>query len=192
MPTIKNALDDFKTLQNYKYHFKVAHNKKISDFFLTFEDSDFYHIVGFQYLKDIDIPKSPTQLFTKINNGKINDTILSKSKFYTHIEDSSANVKERIYGAQFLKTYLESNNIIVKYIKNKNPYSKIQADFFIKSMVNNQEVLIFIRERQNGEYCICSFFINPCSQYAGIKAYWRFKSRININTNDEYILLNKD
>ena len=57
MDNISLALNNFKELMNCNYDFIIVCNKQKSDIKLTFESKDFYHLVGFQYLKDIDIPK---------------------------------------------------------------------------------------------------------------------------------------
>ena len=196
MPIVSNALNAFRKLLDYQYHFTVSYSKKMYDMLLVFDERDFYHLAGFQYLSDIDIPKSAKQLFGRIDSGKINDNTLSGSVNYLKVNDSYANVKDRIQGLQYLGEYIESNNIIFKYIKNMNRYSLIEADFMLKSIVNHKEAYIFIRKRSKSDtYCICSFFVNQGVEYKGIRAYWLYKSRINLLNNREDILfdkLNKD
>lgn len=131
MPTISNALNAFRKLLDYQYHFTISYSKKLFDILLVFDERDFYHLAGFQYLSDIDIPKSAKQLFGRIDSGKINDNTLSGSANYLKVNDSYANVKDRIHGLQYLCEYIESNNIIFKYVKNMNRYSAIKADLFV-------------------------------------------------------------
>ena len=192
MPTISNALNAFRKLLDYQYHFAISYSKKMFDILLVFDERDFHHLAGFQYLSDIDIPKSAKQLFCKIDSGKINDNTLSDSVNYLKVNDSYANVKDRIHGLQYLREYIESNNIIFKYVKNMNRYSSIEADFMIKSIVDHKEAYIFIRKRSKSDtYCICSFFVNPGVEYKGVRSYWLYKSKINIDTNEETILYNR-
>lgn len=192
MPTISNALGTFRKLLDYQYHFTVSYSKKMFDILLVFDERDFHHLAGLQYLSDIDIPKSAKQLFRKIDSGKINDNILSTSVNYLKVNDSYANVKDRIHGLQYLCEYIESNNIIFKYVKNMNRYSSIEADFMIKSIVNHKAAYIFIRKRSKSDtYCICSFFVNPGVEYKGIRPYWLYKSKINLLNNTEKIFIDK-
>ena len=73
-----------------------------------------------------------------------------------------------------------------------NRYSSIKADYLITSTVNHKTAYIFLRERKRDDsYCICSFFIESQTRYLGIKAYWLYKSKININTGIEEILYNR-
>lgn len=192
MPTISNALNAFRKLLDYQYHFAISYSKKLFDILLVFDERDFYHLAGFQYLSDIDIPKSAKQLFSKIDSGKINDNTLSDSANYLKVNDSYANVKDRIHGLQFLREYIESNNIIFKYVKNMNRYSSIRADFMIKSTVDYKEAYIFIRKRSKSDtYCICSFFVNPGTEYKGVRSYWLYKSKINLLNDTEEVFLDK-
>lgn len=133
MDTIQNAFNNFQNLTNYKYSFIIANRKKIYKIKLTFSNKDFYHLAGFQYLTDIDIPKNPTALYKKINDTKISDTYLKMSVNYEKIDESYTNVKDRIWGLQFLEEYLENKNIICKYVKYMNKYSAINADYLISA-----------------------------------------------------------
>ena len=192
MDTVKQALTAFVKLFDYNYKFIISCQKKLNEIKLTFVDKDFYHLAGFQYLKDIDIPKTPNVLYQKINNDKINDAYLETSVCYEKVNDSYANVKNRIWGLQFLREYLENKNLVCKYVKYMNIYSRIEAEYLIISTLNHKTAYIFIRKRNNqDDYCICSFFIEPETEYKGIKAYWLFKSKINIYTNEEEIFYNR-
>ena len=58
MDNILSALSNYKNLLNYNYNFVIAYSKQTDNVKLTFEKKDFYHLVGFQYLTDIDIPQN--------------------------------------------------------------------------------------------------------------------------------------
>ena len=192
MPNISGALESYRYLLKSRYSFSISVNKKRYDISLTFKDSEFFHLVGFQYLSDIDIPKSHTQLFSKIDNGKINDSVLAKSVYYRKVDESYANVEERIEGVRCLREYIESDNIVFKYIKNRNMYSSIRADFMLKSTVNQKTAFLFLKQRTNEEfYCICSFFVNPQNEYYGARAYWLYKSRVFLENGEETVLYNR-
>lgn len=192
MSIIESALQGFTKLLDFQYSFTIAYQKQIHNIVLNFNKKDFFHSAGFQYLKDIDIPKTPDHLFAKIRNGEINDKYLESSEFYKKVKDSYANVKSRIWGLQFIEEYLENRNLVCRYIKNKNIYSTIDADYLIKSTVYHKTAYIFLKRRKNrNEYCICSFFVEPKTDYNGIKAYWLFKAKINLITKEERVLYNR-
>lgn len=192
MDSILSALSNYKNLLNYNYNFVIACNKQKENVKLTFEAKDFYHLVGFQYLTDIDIPKNEKQLFKKVESFRINDEYLSKSIYYTKVESSFANVKERIEGFKDVDKFIENKNIVCKYIKNKNPSSSIKADYLIKSTIYNRTAYMFLRKRnKRNDHCMCPFFMQPQNDYNGQKAYWLYKDRECILDNSVEVLLDK-
>lgn len=189
MDDIQTAYREFNELiQKYKFDLRISCHKKLVKILLDFRENDFHHIAGFQYLKDIDIPKSGKEIFKKIVLGEISDEFLQKSKFYYTAQDSYANVHERIYSIRFLKAHLENRNIICEYIKGNNKYSQIKADYVIKSTLEGNTAYIFLKKRNNADtYCICSFF-NPLAEYNGCKAFWLYKARINTVKEETVVL----
>ncbi len=193
MGDIQDALVMFQHMMGYKYNFVVSYKKTAYQLELSFAEKDFRHMAGLHYLKDIDIPKTPKVLFDKIRNEKINDEYLKESVYYLQIEESHAKVKDRISGLNFLEQFLDSKNLICKYVKYRNIYSSIDADYLIKSTVNHITAYIFLRRRnkESNDYCICSFFIEPESEYNGISVYWLYKSKIDLSDGSESILYNR-
>lgn len=194
MDAISTALTSFKDLSLYEYKFRIAYKKQLYDLELNFDNEDFYHCAGLQYLKDIDIPKNASKLFREIVNGKITDDYLEKSKKYP-FPKPGIDVQKRILHLGVLRKYIEADNAIWKYVKEQNVGSQINADYMIVSTVDNVEAYIFLRKRSsdpnNLKYCICSFFVNPIRTYNGAKAYWFYKSKVNLETNEEQIYYQK-
>ena len=193
MGDIQDALATFQYMMGYKYKFVISYKKVAYSIELTFDSKDFHHMAGLHYLKDIDIPKTPKVLFDKITNEKINDKYLKESVYYFQIEESYAKVKDRISGLRFLEQFLDSKNLICKYVRFRNIYSNIDADYLIKSAVNHMTAYIFLkkRDKRSNDYCICSFFIEPKSEYNGINVYWLYKSKIDLGSGSENILYNR-
>ena len=193
MGNIQNALATFQHMMGYKYNFVIAYKKNAYQLELTFDEKDFRHIAGLHYLNDIDIPKTPKVLFDKIRNEKINDDYLKESVYYFQIDESYAKVKDRISGLKFLEQFLDNKNLICKYVKYKNIYSNINADYLIKSTVNHITAYLFLkrRDKESNNYCICSFFIEPENEYNGISVYWLYKSKINLENGSEDVLYNR-
>ncbi len=193
MGDIQDALAMFQRMTGYKYNFVVSYKKIAYQLELTFDEKDFRHMAGLHYLNDIDIPKTPKVLFDKIRNEKISDEYLEGSIYYFKIEESHAKVKNRIFGLRFLEQFLDGKNLICKYVRYKNIYSKIDADYLIKSTVNYMTAYIFLRRRdkESNNYCICSFFIEPENEYNGISVYWLYKSKIDLSNASENILYNR-
>lgn len=79
-------------------------------------------------MTDIDIPKSPTRLLKKIDSHKINDELIGSSMNYLEVNDSYANVRDRIYGLQYLKEYINS----------RTDYFGIRSYWLYKSCVDTK------------------------------------------------------
>ena len=110
------------------------------------------------------------------------------------VKDSNAIVKDRIHDFRYIEKFLDSKNLVFNYVGYLNTNSKIDADYVIKSTYQRITAYIFIRERTNNtnnEYCICSFFTNSPSDYTGQKAYWRYKAKTYIQTNETKIFIDK-
>ena len=152
---------NFSKLFNNEYRFEVAKKTDIIAITLDFKEEDFHHLIGFKYLKDLDIPKKKKIAFTKVMDKKITYDFISSSKKFKNIKDSYADVESRVHCFQAIEEYLDTKNIIFKYIQNKNKYSSIRADFLIESTFNHETVYIFLTKRdefdRNSNYVMCSF-----------------------------------
>jgi len=97
MVGIKNTAVCFGELFCKTYEVSIAAKGNIrTDFSIDFLKKDFFHVVGLQYIKDIDLGKNPEEVYDKIMTDGINDDLLEKSSFYLEVEDNYVNVKERI------------------------------------------------------------------------------------------------
>lgn len=182
----------FEKLLGIVYDIKISLGKrKLQSFILDFRKKDFYHLVGLQYLKDLDLGKSPSIILDNILSGRINDSLLSKSSNYLVVDENYVVVKERIAAFQYIEECLDSKSIIFKYVRNKNPYSKIDADFLLEVSLNSSIYYIFLKQRKKEEtYRLCSFF-EKRSDYYGNKAYWLYKEKIHISSSKSTILYNR-
>ena len=78
-----------------RYEFHVSDKRKIKKINLKFSEKDFFHLAGFQHLKDVALPRNRSTTIKDILNGKITDKLLSRSKFYVNISKDEKNIKER-------------------------------------------------------------------------------------------------
>lgn len=192
MDSIKFALNKFSEMTNYKYLFQIAYKKQIYELTLSFDLKDFSHMAGLHYLKDIDIPKNASKLCPKIEDGSINDEYLRKSKKYNASSDNVKDIESRIFNIRYIEQFLDSRNLVFNYLSSLNRRSVIEADYLIKSTYNNVTAYIFIRKRrENSEYCICSFFVDPPMSYIGEKAYWWYKAKRHMPTNSLTVFIDK-
>lgn len=188
MDIILSAATGYARLFGKQYYFEIAHKKQMEAVNLTFEKSDFFHIVGLQYLKDIDFGKDSKQVFDHILNQTITDEALAKSSFYNNVEENYVNVETRIKYFQYIESFLDSNNLIFKFIGNKNPHSKIRAEYLIEVVCGMKTFEIFLLKRKDSDtYRIVSFFEKKV-QYHCEKRYWLYKEKCNILTGEKIVL----
>ena len=200
MDLIYECAAKFILLKQYQYKFIVSKNRKTREIILDFYDSDFFHLAGFHYLTDISIPRNKKETLKNIiEKKKITDSLLYKSRFFTHPEPDK-NIKSRIEELRFLEEineihgdlnrleeYLDTDNLIRIYsIKNmKYLQSYITADYMIESQFKGASdvVYIFLKQRKEdpNTYCVTSFFKKDTVTYSGDSLYWMLKEKKNSN-----------
>ena len=182
MNLLEKCVKSFEEMLPVKYRFHIARKYNVIELLLDFEVSDFKHLVGLQYLRDIAMSRNSTKVYTAIKKNKLTYDIIEKSAFFEKVDDSYANVKERMTYFPLLNEFIESKNIILRYVKKKNPYSKINADYVIESTVRGVTVYIFLRKRdesdENSSYAAVSFFVKDQITYRGETRYWLLKEKI--------------
>lgn len=63
MNILEQCLDRFEKLKPVKYHFQISRKKVITNIIINFEESDFKHLIGLQYLKDISISRNSEKVY---------------------------------------------------------------------------------------------------------------------------------
>ena len=174
------------------YEFRVSEKRKIKRILLDFSQKDFFHLAGFQHLKDVSLPRNRAKTVEYILNRKITDETLLKSKYYYRREKDEKNIRGRIGELRYLEEYLDTNNII-KIFSTKEFFclhSTIDAEYIIESSLPERKktVYIFLKERREklGIYCIVSFFEKGNLTYGGNKLYWMLKKKFS---EDETMIL---
>ena len=160
MNRIYEVANHYKILFDWQYILKISHKKALHTIILDFRSEDFFHNVGLQYLKDIAFSKDPKKVYQEILEQKITDSKLEKSFFYEKVEDNYVNVKNRISDFFELENLLDSKNTIMKFIKNKNNNSKINAEYFLEATDGVRSFYIFIAKRKKEDVyrVVCFFF----------------------------------
>ena len=184
MDTIKHTLSSFINLKKNKYRLVVSagRGKPIEEILLNFYDDDLYHILGFQHLTDLDLPKSKKVLFSDICNGKITDEFLSQSIYFNN-SSLNYNIKIRIEMAGHLENFLDSEDFSVStYRLQHDNHTSICADYLItcKRFSSDEEYYIFIRKRiEESTFGIVSCFQKEEIAYWGGIRYLMLKEKIN-------------
>lgn len=182
MDLLEKCVKSFEQMLPVKYRFHIARKHNVTEILLDFEVSDFKHLVGLQYLRDVAMSRNSEKVYTVIKENKLTYDKIEKSAFFEKVDDSYANVKERMTYFPWLDEFIESENVILRYVKKKNPYSKIRADYVIESTVRDVTVYIFLRKRtesdENSSYAAVSFFVKDKITYQGETRYWLLKEKI--------------
>lgn len=192
MDIVYEAAAKFVALQLSEYRFTVSRKRRCIELKLNFKDEDFYHLAGFQHIKDVDIPKnSRTTLNNILIKKTINQGLLAKSSAYNNkLKDQ--NIESRIDNLRFLEEYLDTDNFIRIFTLTNQSYlnSLIEADYVIESKLKgfNDTVYIFLKQRrEQPDYCgIVSFFARDKVSYYGDNLYWMRK--VKITGNKEVVL----
>lgn len=191
MDEVLVSANAFEKMFKKKYKIVIAYKKQLLSFEMDFRKEDFAHLVGLQYLKDLDLGKNDTIIYEKIVNKEITDDLLARSCFYLQVDNNYVKVKERIADFKHIEECIDSKSIVVKYIKGKNAYSMIDADFLITVALHGDTYYIFIRKRRKEEtYMLCSFF-KKVQECKGDKAYWLYKEKIDEDTATSIVLYDR-
>lgn len=172
---------------------------------LDFRLADFHHLVGLQYLTDINIPRNKKNTVAWIlkKDEPVTDGYLSKSQFYKGRARDEKDIENRIAHLRYLEQYLDENNIISIYSPKDGPQnnSLIQCDYIIESRIKELQstVYIFLKHRSGtaSSYGIISFIVKKNVSYGGQKLYWMLKDkiinghRITIYKNPKYTIEQK-
>lgn len=186
------AAKAWKDLTQYRYIFTYGYKKKLYEITLCFTPSDFYHLAGFQYMKDISAPRfSNKKLLQKILDGTI-DTAP-----FLHAVQFDKFVAPRLHAIIRLKDSLDKNFILFRYMARYYPFhTKINADYLISSHLDNTDFIFIInseRDSASVEYTCCSIFEQEERNYEEGQRELTLlkKERIYIPTNQSDILYDR-
>lgn len=188
MCKIQECASNFRELVNTtSYIFHTSLKGKISVIEINFEERDFHHAVGLQYLTDIEIPRNTKNSISWILDNSITDDYLSQSCFYKGKPNDEKDVELRISEFRYIEEYLDSDNIVYIYSPQNAPKnnSLISCDYIIESKLPNKNttVYIFLKQRKgkNSFFRIVSFCVKKKVSYGGIYTYIMLKDKV-VNT----------
>ena len=184
----------WKELTEYYYVFTFGYKKQLYTIHLTFPSEKFSHLAGFQYLKDIDLPR--------FNSSKTLDMILSEKISCSQIEKGSRyeeSVKPRLEALIRLKETLEQDFVLHSYMPRFYSFTtQIKADYLISSATAPVDFIFIIKSNSSGEITICDFVC--CSAFTQTKRDYREnqrsrsilkKERVHIATNTTTVLFDR-
>ena len=182
----------WKELTEYYYIFTFGYKQQLHTIQLTFPPEKFPHLAGFQYLKDINLPRfNPSKTMNMILSGKISHSQIEKGSQY---EES---VKPRLEALVRLKETLEQDFQLHSYMPRFYSFTtQIKADYLISSTTAPMDFIFIIKSSSSGDISICDFVC--CSAFTQTKRDYREnqrprsilkKERVHIATNTTTVLL---
>ena len=183
MGSIQECAMSFQTLLNYEYHFIIGRKGQLKEFRLTFDKSDFHHLIGLHKLKDIaQIQHGMREkVFDKLISGEILETVMEKSLYYEQMES-------RIVPLTSLEELLDGNNLIFRYNEKIQRFSLIKAEYLIEGKSDNIPSFLFLGKRnddENEQMCRTFFRVGEKDYTVGQSQYTLLKkSKINLITGE--------
>lgn len=150
---LRNAAAVWKKMSEFSYHFTYGYKNKLYGIQLLFPPERFPHIAGFQYLKDIALPRyNPSKILDMILAGKIRADQIEKGIYY---EES---VKPRLQAISRLQETIEDTFLFYSYRPEFYSFStRIQADYLVSSTSLPADFIFIIKSDSRGEAEVCDF-----------------------------------
>jgi len=144
---LKKAALAYERLAQYEYQITCGRKGHLLTVVLSFPESAFHHLAGFQYarLEKLKEQKSALQV------------ILSEQVSAQSLSESGFKHWDRLEGIIALQENLEQNRFVFRYREHECPFSKIQADYLLTwedvvFFIANQSPVSIFRNVLNTEY----------------------------------------
>lgn len=184
----------WKELTEYCYVFTFSYKQQLYTINLSFPPEKFPHLAGFQYLKDVNLPRfNPSKTMNMILSGKISHSQIEKGSQY---EES---VKPRLEALIRLKETLEQDFQLHSYMPQFYSFTtQIKADYLISSATAPVDFIFIIKSNSSDENSICDFVC--CSAFTQTKRDYREnqrsrsilkKERVHIATNTTTVIFDR-
>lgn len=184
----------WKELTQYYYIFTYGYKKQLYTINLSFPPEKFPHLAGFQYLKDVSLPRfSPSKTLDMVFAQKIKHRQIKKGSQY------EGSVKPRLEALIRLKETIDQEFLLHSYMPRFYSFvTQIKADYLISSAEAPIDYIFLIKSNSPGDISICDFVC--CSAFTQTNRDYREnqrqriilrKERIHIHTNTSTILFDR-
>ena len=188
-----SATSVWEKLSHYQHKFVYGFRKQLYTILLTFSPEEFYHLAGFQYLRDLAIPRyNAKKLIKKILNGEISQEQIEQGAQYKKF------VAPRLDALLSLEKILNNTFTLYSFRSDLYPFhTSIQADYLISSEVNGLSFVFLFGGKPKAlvRECICrSIFVMIDRNYEDNQRPYTIlkKTRIDLSTQSETVLYIKD
>lgn len=171
------------SISQYKYSFTYGFKMKLYTINLSFSSEDFPHLAGFQYLKDLTLPRfTPAKTVSKILDGTITQELIEKGIQYEEM------VKPRLLALVSLEEMLDKEFTLYSFMPRFYPFvTSIRADYLIASHIGSVSFIFLIREGERSivSDCICcSTFIKEERDYEQNQRPYTLMKKAKIRLTD--------
>ncbi len=143
-------------LHDITYVLDVARKGHMKRIVLSFLDEDFPHLAGMQYASDVDFGIRKAEYYGENLIPALIHHLLSDKK----IEESRnwQKISGRLNAIVHLQNTLDNPFVIVSFNKTKvRAYSRIEAEFVIKSTISDDIYFVFLDTKSGRYYCKSAF-----------------------------------
>ncbi len=187
------AACSWKELTKYRYVLTYGYKKELHTVNLVFFEEDFPHLAGFQYLKDLPLPKfTPRKTMQRILDGKIPYSQVSAGMAF------ATSVMPRLQALIQLKDVLEGDFRLFLYLPRNYSFSTmIKADYLISSHLDCGSFVFVIKvnsdNKENRDYLCCSAFAKGERNFEERQRILTIlkKERVYIPTESSTVLFNR-
>ncbi|MCC8052008.1 MAG: PBECR4 domain-containing protein [Clostridiales bacterium] len=187
------AASVWNELTEYSYALTYGYKKQLYTVNLTFSLEDFPHLAGFQYLRDLSLPRyNPRKTVDRILNHKITFEQITKGEQYEEF------VKPRLEALTRLKDIIEKDFSFFFYMPRMYPFTTmIKADYLISSHLDTTNFVFIIKAGSDGaakcDYLCCSAFIKGDRDYECNQRTRTIlkKERLHISSQESKILYDR-
>ena len=187
------AASVWNELTEYEYLFTYGYKHKLYEINLTFSPEDFPHLAGFQYLKDISLPRyNPEKTVSRILDGTIKLEQIQKAAEYEEM------IVPRLEALVRMKEALDNDFILFSYMPCMYPfYTQIKADYLISYHSDVTNFIFIVQADADGtakfDYLCCSAFKQGDRDYETNQRSRALlkKERIHLSTKTSTVLLDK-
>lgn len=180
-------------LSQHKYSFTYGYRMKLYTINLSFSPEDFPHLAGFQYLKDLTLPRfTPAKTVSKILDGTITQEQVEKGLQYEEM------VKPRLFALASLEEMLDNDFSLYSFMPRFYSFvTSIRADYLIASHMGDVSFVFLIREGERSlvSDCICcSAFQKDGRDYEQNQRPFTLMKKVKTKllTNETRVLFLKD
>lgn len=151
-----DAANAWHDLHDVKYILDIARKGEWKRLELTFLDEDFPHLAGMQYAGDVDFGIRKAEYYGE----RLIPALLTKRMDDARIEGSRnwERLSGRLRAILHLQATLDGEFKIVSFDKTKvRTFSRIDAQFVIKSEISDDIYFVFLDEKSGRYYCKSAF-----------------------------------